>query len=73
MLALIDVPTYCPLLLEVRAKSLTLGQTPITVNGLWQRQFPESFTANGHSSAKMHINAPNAAVTLSLMQQKNAF
>jgi hypothetical protein len=72
-LALIDVPSYCQLFVEVQAKSLTLGQTPVVlVDGKWQRQFPK-VDVSTETSGKMHIDAPNAAVTLSLMQQKNPF
>jgi hypothetical protein len=73
-LALIDVPTYCPLWVEVQAKSLTLGQTPVVLaDGRWRHQFPNDAIAPSQASGKMHIDAPNAAVTLSLMQQRNPF
>ena len=72
--AVVDVPTYCALRLDVNAKSLILGQVPEALNaGHWQRQFPNASTPSSPNDAVMRIAAPKAELTLSLMQEKNNF
>lgn len=72
--AIVDVPTYCALRLDVNAKSLILGQEPVALNsGHWQRQFPNASTPSSANDAVMRIAAPKAELTLSLMQEKNNF
>ncbi len=74
--ALVDVPIYCVLRLDVRAKSLIVGQDPVALTaGRWQQLFPTTAKpqATSSSDAVMLIAAPKGELTLSLMQNKNNF
>ena len=72
--AVVDVPTYCTLLLDVNAKSLIVGQEPVALQaGHWQRQYPNAAKLSSSTDAVMRIAAPKAELTLSLMQEKNNF
>ena len=74
--ALVDVPIYCVLRLDVRAKSLIVGQDPVALTaGRWQQIFPTTAKpqATSSSDAVMLIAAPKGELTLSLMQNKNNF
>ena len=74
--AVVDVPVYCPLLLDVYAESLILGQKSVALTaGHWQRQFPQEQQPQPNLAATpvMQIATPNAALTLSVMREKNSF
>jgi hypothetical protein len=74
--AVVDVPVYCALRLDVHAKSLILGQKPVALTaGRWQQQFPQAQKPQPNLAATpvMQIATPNAALTLSVMREKNNF
>ena len=74
--AVVDVPVYCALQVDVNAKSLIVGQESVALNaGRWHRQYPYALKPQParSSAAVMRIAAPNAELTLSLMQEKNNF
>ena len=72
--ALVDVPTYCNLLVRVQAKSLLVGQLPgVLSDGRWQKRYPEKDGNSAGVAPELQIDSPNAALTLTLMTQKNLF
>ncbi len=72
--AVVDVPVYCALRLDVHAESLILGQKSVVLMaGHWQRQFPQEQQPDLAATPVMQIATPKAALTLSVMREKNSF
>lgn len=71
---LVDVPTYCDLLVRAHANSLRVGQEQVNLaDKRWQKRFPENTSDTNALAPELKVEAPNAAVTLMLMSQKNLF